>query len=63
MHWIWLQVIVSLCATVCKERFISYPQEKTDEEALVWGAFLQEEIEKIGWLGSMEGCLNCRCGK
>lgn len=27
-------------------------QEKTDEEALVWGAFLQDEIEKIGSLGA-----------
>ena len=33
-------------------------QEKTDE-----GAFLQEEIEKIGRLGCIEGCLNCRWGK
>ena len=35
-------------------------QQKTDEETPVWGAFLQDEIEKIGRLGCIEGRLYCR---
>ena len=38
-------------------------QQKTDEETPIWGAFLQEEIEKIGPLGLIEGRLYCRLGR
>ena len=38
-------------------------QQKTDEEIPIWGALLQEEIERIGPLDLVEGHLYCRLGR
>lgn len=38
-------------------------EPNTEEETPTWGAFLQEEVERVGPLSHIEGRLYCRLGQ